>query len=99
MTKQQLGDQRGSCEALYLYIQRYKNEITTIDKASKFQVLQMYLLILNELKSFDEVDDQWFFNRLAELESSTSQIVTANRIQIEYLEWMKNLETDLSTIE
>ncbi|CAD1811539.1 Nucleoporin Nup120/160 family protein [Candida parapsilosis] len=99
MTKQQLGDQRGSCEALYSYIQRYKNEITTIDKASKFQVLQMYLLILNELKSFDEVDDQWFFNRLAESESSTSQIVTANRIQIEYLEWMKNLETDLSTIE
>ncbi|CCG23859.1 Nup120 protein [Candida orthopsilosis Co 90-125] len=99
-TRSQLGDQRGSCEALYQFIQRYKNEITTIDKASKFQVLQMYLLILNNLKSFDDVDDQWFFNSASDAESSSSSsIITANRIQIEYLEWMKNLETDLSTLE
>ncbi|KAI5962742.1 hypothetical protein KGF57_001476 [Candida theae] len=98
----ELADQRGSCEALYHYIQRYKNETKTIDKASKFQVLQMYLLILNNLKSLQDADDQWFFNDavdLAAASSSSWSIVTANRIQIEYLEWMKNLETDLSTIE
>lgn len=94
----ELADQRGSCEALYQYIQRYKDEIKTIDKASKFQVLQMYLTILNNLKSFDEVDDQWFFCN-EKLVSESSLVITATRIQIEYLEWMKNLETDLSTIE
>ena len=89
----QLGDQRGAVEALYEFITRFKDETTTIEKRVKLKILELYMIVLNLMKTFAK-DDQWLVRQLKD----GREIVKMEHIEIECFEWMKNLDDDLSIL-
>lgn len=97
-----LGDKRGAVEALYIFITRFKLEMETLGVTSnksadfkqfKLKVLELYMIIINCLKTFDDTADQWFIRR------NTAQrlgVICLADITSEYYDWLKELELDLS---
>lgn len=97
-----LGDKRGAVEALYMFITRFKDEHSNLIasnvesfediKQYKLKILELYLIILNCLKSFKNEDDKWIIKFQ---DNQSLSILTLNEITVEYFEWLKELETDL----
>lgn len=97
-----LGDKRGAVEALYIFITRFKLEMETLGVTSnksadfkqfKLKVLELYMIIINCLKTFEDTADQWFIRR------NTAQrlgVIGLADITLEYYDWLKELELDLS---
>ncbi|KAI3402619.2 hypothetical protein KGF56_004500 [Candida oxycetoniae] len=92
-SQQEFGDKRGAIEALYHFITRFKDETTTIEKRVKLKILELYMIILNCMKTFPE-KDQWLVKQLKDCR----EIIKIDQLKIEYLEWMKNLDDELSII-
>ncbi|CAX42037.1 subunit of the nuclear pore complex (NPC), putaitve [Candida dubliniensis CD36] len=91
----ELGDKRGAIEALYEFITRFRIEnpsVGDVGRKVKLKILEIYMIILNLLKSFENNQDQWFLKNTKEIRS----IVTLNDLKLEYLEWLKNLDEDIS---
>lgn len=69
----QLADKRGAAESLYMFITRFKHEqknllansTTVVEdiKQYKLKILELYMIILNCLKSFDDDEDKWILNQ------------------------------------
>ncbi|KAK6203515.1 nuclear pore protein [Scheffersomyces amazonensis] len=91
----QVGDKRGAIEALYIYIVRFKrHELSSFSedtKQFKLKVLELYMIIINSLKSFEEDDDKW----IIKVGSKSNEIKTLDQLKIEYYEWSKELELEL----
>ncbi|CAK9441118.1 uncharacterized protein LODBEIA_P49870 [Lodderomyces beijingensis] len=89
----ELGDKRGAVEALYEYIVRFKDQSLTIEKKAKLEILELYMIILNCIKTFPD-EDQWLVKRL----QNGREVVEIKQLKIEYYEWMKKLDDDLSIL-
>lgn len=97
----ELGDKRGAIEALYEFITRFRIENPTgdVERKVKLKILEIYMIILNLLKSFENNQDQWFLKTNSYKETTTTtrrSIVSLNDLKLEYLEWLKNLDEDVS---
>lgn len=97
----ELGDKRGAIEALYEFITRFRIENPTgdVERKVKLKILEIYMIILNLLKSFENNQDQWFLKTNSYKETTTTRrrsIVSLNDLKLEYLEWLKNLDEDVS---
>ncbi|KAF7583079.1 Nucleoporin Nup120/160 family protein [Clavispora lusitaniae] len=97
-----LGDKRGAVEALYIFITRFRMEQDNLGSVSddiedfkqfKLKVLELYMIILNCLKTFKNEDDQWLIKRDT---SRGMGYVKLRELNLEYLQWLKELEMDLS---
>lgn len=95
----QLADKRGAIESLYAFITRFKLEKSNLlllgnnddVKQYKLKILELFMIILNALKSFDSADDKW----LTKVDKAGYQtIIRLDEINLEYLEWIKELEND-----
>jgi len=103
ISSNQLADKRGAIEALYMFICRFRvgtanllesgtNGIVIDDvKQFKLKILELYMIIINCLKSFDDDDDKWLIKH----GESSNSITKLDDIKLEYLEWIKELEKDL----
>ena len=96
-----MGDKRGAIEALYEFITRFRIENPTgdVERKVKLKILEIYMIILNLLKSFENNQDQWFLKTNSYKETTTTtrrSIVSLNDLKLEYLEWLKNLDEDVS---
>jgi nuclear pore complex protein Nup160 len=103
ISSDQLADKRGAIEALYMFICRFRVGTATllesgtsgiiIDdvKQFKLKILELYMIIINCLKSFDDDDDKWLIKH----GESSNSIAKLDDIKLEYLEWIKELEKDL----
>lgn len=98
----ELADKRGAAEALYMFITRFKLEqpdllSSTSDQSEdikqyKLKVLELYLIILNCLQSFESTEDQW----LVKLQNNDSlAVVKLNEITLEYYNWLKEIKDEL----
>ncbi|CAK7902241.1 hypothetical protein CAAN1_07S01574 [[Candida] anglica] len=98
-----LADKRGATEALYIFITRFRyeqnlltnNESMEVDedvKQYKLKILELYMIILNCLKSFENEEDQWLI-KSQNLE--TLCVITLSELKEEYSAWLKELETDM----
>lgn len=97
-----LGDKRGAVEALYIFITRFKLEKDNLGMTSnesedfrqfKLKVLELYMIIINCLKTFEDPDDRWFIKRDT---AKRLGVFSLSDITLEYYEWLKELEKDLS---
>ncbi|ODV81711.1 uncharacterized protein CANTADRAFT_24549 [Suhomyces tanzawaensis NRRL Y-17324] len=97
----QLADKRGAIEALYLFITRFRfehshllqSEPSTDDvKQYKLKILELYMIILNCLRSFKDDEDKWI---LKSKDSNHLKIIRLDELKIEYYDWLKELEGDL----
>ncbi|KAI5955383.1 hypothetical protein KGF54_001944 [Candida jiufengensis] len=90
-TNELSGDKRGSCEALYQFIWRYKmefkNQIFEQDNKIKLKILELYIIILNVLKTF-EVEDRWILVQ----KNDSREILSINNLQKEYFDWLKTID-------
>ncbi|KAG7665206.1 uncharacterized protein J8A68_001262 [[Candida] subhashii] len=92
-----LADKRGAIEALYMFIERFKHSKNDDDLIMgedredllkcRLKVLELYMIILNCLKTFEEDDDKWIISH----GSDSNRIVKIEELKIEYLEWLKQL--------
>lgn len=99
---QKIGDKRGAIEALYIFITRFRMEQDNLGSTSndfedfkqfKLKVLELYMIIINCLKTFESKEDQWLVKRDT---SKRLGYVQLPELNIEYLRWLKELEEDLS---
>lgn len=97
-----LGDKRGAIEALYIFITRFRMEQDNLGSTSndfedfkqfKLKVLELYMIIINCLKTFESEDDQWLVKRNT---SRRLGYVQLRELNYEYLRWLRELEEDLS---
>lgn len=98
----QLADKRGAVEALYMFITRFKSEKDFINVGTnsqenlrqyKLKVLELYMIILNCLAGFQDDDDKWILKHKS---GDSSSIISMNEITLEYYEWLRELESELS---
>lgn len=96
------GDKRGAVEALYIFITRFRMEEDNLGSTSndfedfkqfKLKILELYMIIINCLKTFQSEDDQWLVKRDTSRRLGYVQLPELNN---EYLRWLKELEEDLS---
>lgn len=91
-----MADSRGACESLYWFILRFRQgqtwtQVSLEDpKAIKLKVLELYLIIVNCIKSFEDEDDKWLLSIGKE-----NKLVTLAQLSEEYYGWFKELETDM----
>lgn len=103
ISSDQLVDKRKAIESLYIFITRFKQERQELSadsevmidavKKYKLKILELYMIILNCLKTFEELDDRWIVKSEGKGKLS---IMTFDQLSIEYYEWLKELEIDLS---
>ncbi|CUM63696.1 uncharacterized protein PRCAT00001280001 [Priceomyces carsonii] len=103
MDSEHLADKRGAVEALYMFITRFKfeksnlltNTTTTVEdiKEYKLKILELYLVILNCLKSFENDEDKWL---IKSIDSESLSIMKLDDLSTEYFEWLKELELELN---
>lgn len=95
------GDKRGAVESLYIFITRFRLEQENLVLASeesedfkqfKLKVLELYMVIINCLKTFEDTDDMWFIKRDT---SERLGVIKLKELTIEYYKWLKELERDL----
>lgn len=99
----QLADKRGAAESLYMFITRFKHEqknllansTTVVEdiKQYKLKILELYMIILNCLKSFDDDDDKWIIKSKS---VDSLSVIKLDEINLEYYEWLRELEDDLN---
>lgn len=94
-----IGDRRGASEALYIFITRFRLEserLKDTPKADedyrrfKLKILELYMIIINCLKSFKKDDDRW----LRKKENGAFQVIDIQSLMLEYLDWLQELEKD-----
>lgn len=97
LSSDQLADKRGAIEALYLFITRFRSESKMIeygssagldDKNFELNILELYMIIMNCLKSFKNEEDRWLIKQ--GVQSST--LVKLNDISLEYNDWIRELK-------
>ena len=90
-----LGDKRGAIEALYLFITRFISESDkSTERKVKLKILEFYMIILNVFKSFTDDEDKWILKYTGNQRS----IIKLDDLKIEYLEWLKILDDDLTQL-
>lgn len=99
----QLADKRGAAEALYMFITRFKveqknlltNTVTIVEdiKQYKLKILELYMIILNCLKSFDNDEEKWI---IKSKKAGSLSVIKLDELNLEYYEWLRELEDDLS---
>lgn len=110
LSSKNLGDKRGAIQALYIFITRFRHEqqhllendgdkdklieVEEDIKQYKLKVLELYMIILNCLKSFDEKEDQWII-KSSDIETETLGIITLDEIKKEYEQWIMELQNDM----
>lgn len=96
-----LGDKRGAVESLYIFITRFKLEQDNLGLSSnesddfnqfKLKVLELYMIIINCLKTFEDAEERWFVKRDTERRLG---VIKLNEVTVEYYKWLKELESDL----
>lgn len=96
------GDMRGAVESLYIFITRFRLEQENLGQASeesenfkqfKLKILELYMIIINCLKAFQDKDDMWFIKRDS---SEKLGVIKISELTIEYYMWLKELESDLA---
>lgn len=97
-----LADKRGAAEALYMFITRFKIEQPELlsgtseqfedIKQYKLKILELYLIILNVLNSFDEADDQWIVKSQA---GDSLAVVKLGELTLEYYTWLKEIKDEI----
>jgi nuclear pore complex protein Nup160 len=101
LSSSQLADKRGAIEALYMFITRFRFEsnliefgaTTTVEASKQFKlkILELYMIIINCLKSFENDDDKWILKQ----DKQSNKLLKLDDIKIEYFEWIKELEREL----
>lgn len=101
LSSSQLADKRGAIEALYMFITRFRFEsnliefgaTTTVEASKQFKlkILELYMIIINCLKSFENDDDKWILKQ----DEQSNKLLKLDDIKIEYFEWIKELEREL----
>lgn len=96
-------DKRSAAESLYMFITRFRNEYQSLLSSSgtmiedfkqyKLKVLELYLLILNCLRTFEEDEDKWILKSKGK---GMLTYITMEEINIEYFEWLKELREELN---
>lgn len=96
-----IADKRGAAEALYIFVTRFKFEKDSLGfdsnesedfKQFKLKILELYMIVLNCLRTFENADDKWIVKR-----DNTKRlgVITLEQLTIEYYKWLKELEKDL----
>lgn len=97
----QLGDKRGAVEALYIFITRFKMEKENLGiesnqsedfKQFKLKILELYMIILNCLKTYENEEEKWIIKRD---NSKKLSVIRIEELTLEYYRWLKELEHDL----
>lgn len=103
LSSKELVDKRGAIEALYMFIARFKTEKSLIQytekniedlKQYKLKILELYMIILNCLRSFDDDEDKWILIKDGKL----LKVAQLDDIKIEHYEWLKELESEMMEI-
>lgn len=85
MVSDELGDKRGAIEALYAFIVRVKSD--GLDSPQyKLKVLELYMIILNCLRSLDE-EDMWLMGG--------GRVLGVDEVAVEYHRWMDVLRGEI----
>lgn len=101
INSERLGDKRGAAEALYIFITRFKLEQENLGLESngsedftqfKLKILELFMIILNCLKTFEADDDKWLVKRD---NSNNRSVIKVEELTLEYYRWLKELEHDL----
>lgn len=100
LSSKDVGDKRGAIESLYLFITRFKLEhkdLVTFNKSNdvkqyNLKILEVYIIIINALKSFQNDEDRWLISHT----NSGRAITKLEEIVAEYYDWLKLLELELS---
>lgn len=96
------GDKRAACEALYTFITRFKLEDESLRcdseaqedyKRFKLKVLELYMIIINLVKSIHAREERWIRVR----RSKGSKLVDLKTLVTEYLMWLQLME-DISIL-
>lgn len=99
-----LGDKRGAVEALYIFITRFRLEQENLGLSSnesedfkqfKLKVLELYMIIINCLKTFNDAEDRWFVKRD---NSQRLGVIDLSELTLEYFKWLKELEKELDDV-
>ena len=61
-------------------------------KQYKLKVLELYLMILNCLQSFESIEDQWLVKSQT---NDSLAVVKLNEITLEYYNWLKEIKDEL----
>lgn len=101
-----MGDKRGAVEALYIFITRFRHEQQSLNadgqsfevdediKQYRLKVLELYMIILNVLKSFDSAEDRWII-KSADTEDALA-VSTLEELDREYAIWLQKLQNEMS---
>ena len=101
-----MGDKRGAVEALYIFITRFRHEQQSLNadgqsfevdkdiKQYRLKVLELYMIILNVLKSFDNAEDRWII-KSADAEDALA-VSTLEELNREYAIWLQKLQNEMS---
>lgn len=96
-------DKRSAAESLYMFITRFRNEYLSLLSSSgtmiedfkqyKLKVLELYMLILNCLRTFEDDEDKWI---LKSKSKDMLTYITMEELNVEYFEWLKELKEELN---
>lgn len=98
----QLTDKRGAIESLYMFITRFKfehNNLLTHTSSSedldqyKLKILELYMIILNCLRSFEDDEDRWI---VKSLDDEKLCVIKYEEVKVEYYEWLAELERGMT---
>lgn len=97
-----MADKRSAIEALYMFITRFRFEqsnlltLSTSEDIKQYnlKILEVYIIIVNCLKSFSKDEDKWL---LSQSKNNQTTITTLDQINIEYYEWLKLLDHDMNS--
>lgn len=102
LAKESFGDVRGAAEALYIFITRFRlekdmlmSETAEMEDFKLFQlrILELYKIIINCLKTFEDKEDRWIIRRNSQ---KSLVIATVDELAVEYYKWLRELEDGLS---
>lgn len=96
-----LVDKRGAAQSLYYFITRFKSEQEFLKLSDtnhedyrrfKLKVLELYMIVINTLRTFKSADEQWIIKRDISKGNTT---ITLSDIVTEYSDWLDDLQADL----
>lgn len=94
-------DKRGAAQSLYYFITRFKSEQEFLKLSDtnhedyrrfKLKVLELYMIVINTLRTFRLADEQWIIKRDISKGNTTT---TLSDIVSEYSDWLDDLQADL----
>lgn len=95
-----LADRRGAAEALYIFITRFRieSEGLILDSSGledfrqyKLKILELYMIILNCLKSYSREEDRWLMKK----NGNGLSVLYIEELQLEYIEWLEQLKVEV----